>query len=50
MDKKIIYREFIYIANNFFIKNLKNLKFSCNSFSNILSIDELNTESDVRRL
>src|SRR6478672_5500926 len=32
----------IYITNNFFIKNKKTLKLNCNSFSNILSIDELN--------
>nr|YP_009682215.1 Ycf2 [Fissidens nobilis]QDQ38638.1 Ycf2 [Fissidens nobilis] len=31
-----------YITNNFFIKNKKNFKFNCNSFLNILSIDELN--------
>src|SRR5207237_1983823 len=32
----------IYITNKFFIKNQEASKLSCNSFSNILSIDELN--------
>nr|BDZ75635.1 Component of 2-MD heteromeric AAA-ATPase complex [Timmiella anomala] len=40
--KNLFIEKKIYITNKFFIKNQKELKLSFNSFSNILSIDELN--------
>lgn len=47
--KNLFIEKKIYIANNFFIKNKKIFKLSCNSFSNILSIDESNMAfSDTR--
>nr|QWW92537.1 hypothetical chloroplast RF21 [Amphidium sp. 49156] len=40
--KNLFIEKKIYITNKFFLENKKTLKFSCNSFSNILFIDELN--------
>lgn len=40
--KNLFIEKKIYIINNFFLKNKKNVKSNCNSFLNILSIDELN--------
>nr|QWW92618.1 hypothetical protein [Schistidium sp. 49138] len=47
--KNLFTEKKIYITNNSFIKKKKNLKLSSNSFSNILSIDELNMAFSITK-